>query len=181
MEHGTGAERAGEIVRTGPWLHVYEDLSGRDPVSLGPVELEVLAEAAWWLCKTDESVAARQRAYAVFRDDKLQGPGAGPARQPGQQAASQTVSGSAATSTSPVANDGALASACTGSSCLGQPAASWRSASDDLVQAGMGAVLDGRGRRPELGLADGGLECLGTLVAADVDEPEVGLGRQAAV
>ena len=102
-------------------------------------------------------------------------------QRPTSAITSQTVSGSAATSTSPVANNGALASACTGSSCFGQPAASWRSASDDLVQAGMGAVLDGRGRRPELGLANGGLECLGTLVAADVDEPEVGLGRQVAV
>jgi DNA-binding CsgD family transcriptional regulator len=70
VEHGTGAERAGEIVRTGPWLHVYEDLSARDPVGLTAVELEALAEAAWWLCKTDESIAARQRAYAGFRDAK---------------------------------------------------------------------------------------------------------------
>jgi tetratricopeptide (TPR) repeat protein len=70
VEHGTGTERAGEIVRTGPWLHVYDDLRARDPVGLTAVELEALAEAAWWLCKTDESIAARQRAYAGFRDAK---------------------------------------------------------------------------------------------------------------
>ena len=70
MERRIGTERVRETVRTGPWLHVYEDLSGRDPVRLGPVELEALAEAAWWLCKTDESIAARQRAYAAFRDAK---------------------------------------------------------------------------------------------------------------
>ena len=70
MERKTGTERVGETVRTGPWLGVYEDLSARDPVSLAAVDLEALAEAAWWLCKTDKSIAARQRAYAAFRDAK---------------------------------------------------------------------------------------------------------------
>ena len=70
MERSTGTERVRETVRTGPWLHVYEDLSGRDPVRLAPLELDALAEAAWWLCKTDESIAARQRAYAAFREAK---------------------------------------------------------------------------------------------------------------
>ena len=68
MEHTTGTERIQESVRTGPWLKVYEHLSARDPADLAAVELEALAEAAWWLCKTDESIAARQRAYAAFRD-----------------------------------------------------------------------------------------------------------------
>jgi hypothetical protein len=40
----------------------------------------------------------------------------------------------------------------------------------------MSAVPDGRGRLPEPGLADGGLEGLGAGVAAEVDEPEVQLG-----
>jgi DNA-binding CsgD family transcriptional regulator len=70
VERKTGTERVGETVRTGPWLGVYEDLSARDPVSLAAVDLEALAEAAWWLCKTDKSIAARQRAYAAFRDAK---------------------------------------------------------------------------------------------------------------
>ena len=70
MEHRTGTERVRETVRTGPWPHVYEDLSSRDPVSLAPVELDALAEAAWWQCKTDESIAVRQRAYAAFREAK---------------------------------------------------------------------------------------------------------------
>jgi DNA-binding CsgD family transcriptional regulator len=68
VEHSTGGARVGEAVRTGPWLHVYEELSARDPAALAAVELEALAAAAWWLCRTDESVAARQRAYAAFRD-----------------------------------------------------------------------------------------------------------------
>jgi len=68
VDHRMGTERIQESVRIGPWLGVYEDLSARDPVSLGAVELDALAEAAWWLCKTDESIAARQRAYAAFRE-----------------------------------------------------------------------------------------------------------------
>jgi DNA-binding CsgD family transcriptional regulator len=68
VEQRTGMERVGQAVRTGPWLEVYEDLSARDPVSLSAVELDALAEAAWWLCKTDEGIAARRRSYAAFRD-----------------------------------------------------------------------------------------------------------------
>jgi ATP/maltotriose-dependent transcriptional regulator MalT len=67
VERRTGAERVRESVRTGPWLAVYEDLGARDPASLTAVELDALAEAAWWLCKTDESIAVRQQAYAAFR------------------------------------------------------------------------------------------------------------------
>jgi DNA-binding CsgD family transcriptional regulator len=65
---GTGAEQVREAVRAGPWLAVYQDLGARDPATLAAVELEALAEAAWWLCRTDESIAARQRAYAAFRE-----------------------------------------------------------------------------------------------------------------
>jgi DNA-binding CsgD family transcriptional regulator len=67
VERRTGAERVRESVRAGPWLVVYEELGARDPASLTAVELDALAEAAWWLCKTDESIAVRQRAYAAFR------------------------------------------------------------------------------------------------------------------
>jgi DNA-binding CsgD family transcriptional regulator len=63
-----GAEPVEETVRTGPWLKAYQELSARDPAGLAAAELEALAEAAWWLCKADESIAARQRAYAAFRD-----------------------------------------------------------------------------------------------------------------
>jgi DNA-binding CsgD family transcriptional regulator len=70
VDHSMGTERMKESVRTGPWLQVYQDLRARDPAGLTAVELEALAEATWWLCKTDESIAARQRAYAAFRDVK---------------------------------------------------------------------------------------------------------------
>jgi DNA-binding CsgD family transcriptional regulator len=68
VEHTTGAGQLRETVRTGPWLQVYEHLGARDPGGLTAVELEALAEAAWWLCRTDESIATRQRAYGAFRD-----------------------------------------------------------------------------------------------------------------
>jgi hypothetical protein len=68
VEHRAGTERAAETVATGPWLHVYEELSARDPAGLVAAELDALAEAAWWLCRTDESIAARRRSYAAARD-----------------------------------------------------------------------------------------------------------------
>jgi ATP/maltotriose-dependent transcriptional regulator MalT len=70
VERRIGAERVWESVPAGPWLGVYEELRVRDPASLTAVELDALAEAAWWLCKSDESIATRQRAYAAFRDVK---------------------------------------------------------------------------------------------------------------
>lgn len=68
MERRTGTEQVWETVRTGPWLGVYEDLSGRDPANLTAVEFEALADAAWWLCRSGESIAARHQAYGAFRD-----------------------------------------------------------------------------------------------------------------
>ncbi len=57
-----------ETVRTGPWQGIYDELGARDPASLTPVELESLAEAAWWLCHADESIGARHRAFTAFRE-----------------------------------------------------------------------------------------------------------------
>ena len=51
--------------RPQPWAETYAALRDRDPSELSPQELEALADAAWWLSKIDESIAARQRAYAV--------------------------------------------------------------------------------------------------------------------
>jgi ATP/maltotriose-dependent transcriptional regulator MalT len=65
VEQGTGS--VGETARTGPWLELYQELAARDPAGLDAAELEALAEAAWWLCRTGESIAARHRAHAAFR------------------------------------------------------------------------------------------------------------------
>jgi DNA-binding CsgD family transcriptional regulator len=66
VERSPGTQWGPETVRTGPWLGLYEELSARDPASLAAAELEALAEAAWWLCRTGESIAARHRAHAAF-------------------------------------------------------------------------------------------------------------------
>jgi DNA-binding NarL/FixJ family response regulator len=67
VERNPGTEPARETVRTGPWLGLYDQLAARDPAGLDGNELEALAEAAWWLCRTGESIAARHRAHAAFR------------------------------------------------------------------------------------------------------------------
>jgi ATP/maltotriose-dependent transcriptional regulator MalT len=60
-------EQGTDMVRAGPWLELYQELSARGPAGLDAAELEALAEAAWWLCRTGESIAARHRAHAAFR------------------------------------------------------------------------------------------------------------------
>ena len=56
----------GERVAAHPtsWSETYEALRVREPSELTPREHEQLADAAWWLSKPGESIAARQRAYA---------------------------------------------------------------------------------------------------------------------
>jgi DNA-binding NarL/FixJ family response regulator len=54
--------------RADAWAAVYHRLTGADPKALSVAELEALAEAAFWLGKPRESIAARQRAYAAYRD-----------------------------------------------------------------------------------------------------------------
>jgi len=46
---------------------LYQALAARDPAGLDGAELEALAEAAWWLCRSGESIAARHRAHAAYR------------------------------------------------------------------------------------------------------------------
>lgn len=50
------------------WRHVYDDLAPLDQATLGVDDLERLAEAAFWLGRPREVVAARRRAYACRRD-----------------------------------------------------------------------------------------------------------------
>lgn len=45
------------------WVRAFELLSDPDPARLDADDLSALADAAWWLGKLDESVAARERAY----------------------------------------------------------------------------------------------------------------------
>jgi DNA-binding CsgD family transcriptional regulator len=62
-EPTSGTDGSRDASRPYAWAETYGSLSGRDASELTPRELEALAEAAWWLSKTDESIAARQRAY----------------------------------------------------------------------------------------------------------------------
>jgi hypothetical protein len=60
------ADRAREAVRRESWAEAYEELRALDPAGMEPPDLEALADAAWWLSRSDASIAARQRAYAGY-------------------------------------------------------------------------------------------------------------------
>ena len=57
---------ARDALARGSWAEVYERLRSLDPSHLTTRDLVGLADAAWWLSKVEESIAARQKAYAAF-------------------------------------------------------------------------------------------------------------------
>ncbi|MGH8571600.1 MAG: LuxR family transcriptional regulator, partial [Gammaproteobacteria bacterium] len=57
-------ERARAAIAVEDWADAYALLHDCADPELRPDDLDGLADAAWWLCRVDESVAARQRAYA---------------------------------------------------------------------------------------------------------------------
>lgn len=59
-------DRARDALGRGSWSEAYEELRTLDPSRLTPPDLEGLADAAWWLSRSDESFAARQRAYSGY-------------------------------------------------------------------------------------------------------------------
>jgi ATP/maltotriose-dependent transcriptional regulator MalT len=59
-------DRARDALAQGSWAEAYERLRSLDPSELSARDLEGLADAAWWVSKRDESVAARQKAYAAY-------------------------------------------------------------------------------------------------------------------
>jgi DNA-binding NarL/FixJ family response regulator len=72
-EPTAGIERARDAIQRESWAEAYGELSTADPADLTPQDLEALADAAWWLSKNDESIAARQQAYGAFgaaRDER---------------------------------------------------------------------------------------------------------------
>ncbi|MBD0329682.1 MAG: hypothetical protein ICV64_06220 [Thermoleophilia bacterium] len=57
-----------EAVGRHAWGEAYELLAGADRErTLSPADLEVLSEAAYWSGRLDESLAARERAYRLYR------------------------------------------------------------------------------------------------------------------
>ncbi len=59
-------DRARDAVNRESWREAYDELSSFDPTDLDARDLEALADAAWWLSKTDESLSIRQRAYGEY-------------------------------------------------------------------------------------------------------------------
>jgi DNA-binding CsgD family transcriptional regulator len=60
------ADRARDAARRESWAEAYQELRALDPARMEPRDLEALADAAWWLSRPEESLAARQRAYAGY-------------------------------------------------------------------------------------------------------------------
>jgi ATP/maltotriose-dependent transcriptional regulator MalT len=59
-----GVDRARAAAGAGAWQEAYELFAGLDRAGLGPWDLDALADAAWWTCRVDEAIAARQKAHA---------------------------------------------------------------------------------------------------------------------
>jgi ATP/maltotriose-dependent transcriptional regulator MalT len=65
-------ERAREAVRASQWELAFEALSSLDAnEGLAAEDLEALGEAAWWLCRLAECIAARERSVAEYLADGL--------------------------------------------------------------------------------------------------------------
>ena len=65
-ERTADIERGRDAARREAWAEAYEELASADPSDLSPEDLEALSDAAWWLSKMDEAIAARQQAYTLF-------------------------------------------------------------------------------------------------------------------
>jgi DNA-binding CsgD family transcriptional regulator len=60
-------EQAREAVRGSQWDLAFQTLSSLDAnEGLAPEDLEALGEAAWWLCRLPECIAARERTVAAY-------------------------------------------------------------------------------------------------------------------
>ncbi|HEX5936126.1 MAG TPA: LuxR family transcriptional regulator, partial [Actinomycetota bacterium] len=65
-ERSTEIRGARKAAERGAWREAYETLQGMDPSAMEPSDLELLADSAWWLSRIDESIVARQRAFAGY-------------------------------------------------------------------------------------------------------------------
>lgn len=63
-----GALVAGPDQGSGRWHRLYHELTAGDIATLQPDELELLAQAAFWLGHPRDTIAARSLAYALHRD-----------------------------------------------------------------------------------------------------------------
>src|SRR5262245_34039438 len=59
-------ERAQDALARHSWREAFDLLSGEDASGrLAPAELELLAQAAWWVGRLPVAIDARERAYAA--------------------------------------------------------------------------------------------------------------------
>ena len=65
-ERSADTQQARDLAARGSWRETYEVLAEVEPSELEPVDLELLADAAWWLSRRDETITFRQRAYAGY-------------------------------------------------------------------------------------------------------------------
>lgn len=58
---------ADDAVRASEWASAFAALTALEASeALGATDLEVLGEAAWWLCRSPECISARERAVAAY-------------------------------------------------------------------------------------------------------------------
>ena len=65
-ERITDIERARDAARRESWADAFDAFGTLAPSELTPPDLEAFADAAWWLSRTEESIASRQRAHAAY-------------------------------------------------------------------------------------------------------------------
>ncbi len=65
-QQATDLGRARDAVGREAWEEAYALLHGSDEADLTAEDLDAFADAAWWLCRVEESIAARQKAYARY-------------------------------------------------------------------------------------------------------------------
>ncbi len=68
-ERGSQLEQAREAVAREEWPEAYDGLRAVDRSDMTARDLVALADAAWWMSEHDESIAARQRAFAAYMDE----------------------------------------------------------------------------------------------------------------
>ncbi len=59
-------ERGRKALARSEWSDAYDALHGADPARLSAQDLEGIADAAWWMSRSAESLEWRQRAYAAY-------------------------------------------------------------------------------------------------------------------
>jgi ATP/maltotriose-dependent transcriptional regulator MalT len=60
--------RAREAAQHNEWVVVQECMTGIDPDELTPADLDLMADADWWMANLEPSLALRQRAYVAYAD-----------------------------------------------------------------------------------------------------------------